>query len=375
MATILISDERPQRRRYLSTLLDHQGHRVLEAGSGQEALARTRSTHPDLVLVNLLMPHPGGYQFLRQLRLEPGLELPRVLFVAAPYMESEARLLARSCGASSVVADGADAGTLLAAVDAALAGPPPAAAEALAEDVDGDSLYPMLRRLYGRVNELETFNARLERRAAVGAALLQVARSALDREVSKRLWTEQDMSQENQRLRRQSLRDPLTGLYNRRYLEESLAREESRAQRSGRPLGMMMIDIDHFKRCNDTHGHAVGDAVLRAVSRFMESLARAEDILCRYGGEEFVLVMTNTDLEMLRQRAEALRRGVSALSIGHREGGIGRITLSIGLAVFPEHGHSAAAVLQAADAALYEAKSGGRDRIVVSGAGARQASA
>lgn len=367
MATIMISDDRPQKRLYLATLLDREGHRVLEAGSGEESLATARSTCPDLVLVNVLMPHPGGYQFLRHLRSDPGISLPRVVFLAAPYMENEAQRLAQACGVSRVVADSAGAEELLAAIDASLAEPPPAAAAAPAADVDGDSLFPMVSRLYGRVTELETFNARLERTAAVGAALLQVARSALDREISKRLWTEQDMTQENHRLRKQSIRDPLTGLYNRRYLEESLAREESRAHRSGRPLGMMMIDIDHFKRCNDTFGHAVGDAVLRAVSRFMESLARAEDILCRYGGEEFVLVMTNTDQEMLCQRAEALRAGVPKLRIEHEQRPIGPITLSIGLAVFPDNGHSAGAVLRAADAALYDAKTSGRDRIVVSG--------
>lgn len=175
------------------------------------------------------------------------------------------------------------------------------------------------------------------------------------------------MTEENQRLRTQSVRDPLTGLYNRRYLEASIAREESRSRRSGQPLGMMMIDIDHFKHCNDSFGHAAGDAVLGAVSRYMESHSRSEDILCRYGGEEFVLFMMNTRQEKLQQRAESLRNGVPQLKIEHEQRPIGPITLSIGLAVFPDNGDNLPAVLRAADAALYDAKRAGRNRVVVSG--------
>ncbi|MDP1524986.1 MAG: GGDEF domain-containing protein [Rhodocyclaceae bacterium] len=205
---------------------------------------------------------------------------------------------------------------------------------------------------------------------AACSAHLDVARSALDREVSKRLGAERDMSEENQRLRTQSVRDPvrdpLTGLHNRRYLEASIPREESRSRRSGEPLGMMMIDIDHFKRCNDTFGHAAGDAVLGAVSRYMKSHARSEDILCRYGREAFVLFMTNTRQDKLCQRAETLRSGVPQLHIEHEQRPVGPITLSIGLAVFPENGDTLPAVLRAADTALYDAKRGGHDRVVIS---------
>lgn len=202
---------------------------------------------------------------------------------------------------------------------------------------------------------------------AACSAHLEVARSALDREVSKRLGAERDMSEENQRLRTNSVRDPLTGLYNRRYLEASIAREESRARRSGQPLGMMMIGIDHFKRCNDTFGHAAGDVVLAAIGRYMESHSRSEDILCRYGGQEFVLFMTNTRQDELRQRAETLRSGVPQLHIEHEKHPVGPITLSIGLAVFPDNGDNLQTVLRAADAALCDARRGGRDRVVVSG--------
>jgi diguanylate cyclase (GGDEF)-like protein len=374
MATILICDDRPQIRHHLAGVLAREGHRVLEAGSGVAALEMTRTAaRPELVLVNVLMPPPGGYQFIRQLHLEPGRPLLPVVFITVPYMESEVRMLARACGISHVVADTTDNAALLAAIAAALAESPKQLEEVSGKDVDSDSLYPMLNRLYGRVTELEAFNAHLERSTEVNAAQLKVVRSALDREVFKRLGGEQEMAQENEMLRTQSIRDPLTGLYNRRYLEESINREEYRSRRSGKPLGMMMIDIDHFKRCNDTFGHAAGDAVLGAVSRYMESHARAEDILCRYGGEEFVLVMTNTEQTKLRQRAEALHAGVPQLRIEHDQRPVGPITLSIGLAVFPENGDDVRTVLQAADAALYRAKSSGRDRIVVSGVDTHEA--
>src|SRR5439155_3673931 len=194
---------------------------------------------------------------------------------------------------------------------------------------------------------------------------LEVARSALEQEVTKRLWAERELTQANLRLHDRAVRDALTGLYNRGYLEESLDREESRARRSNQSLGVMMIDIDHFKRCNDTFGHAAGDEVLRSVSRYIQSLARAEDIFCRYGGEEFLLLMTNTSPETMWERAEGLRQGVQKLRIEHDGRRIGPITLSAGVALFPQHGAHGGEVLQVADAALYRAKEAGRNRVVI----------
>jgi diguanylate cyclase (GGDEF)-like protein len=164
------------------------------------------------------------------------------------------------------------------------------------------------------------------------------------------------------------VRDPLTGLFNRRYLEESLEREVARAKRSGTPLGIMMIDIDHFKRINDTFGHAAGDAVLAAVSRRMQSMTRVEDILCRYGGEEFVLVMTAASLDTIRERAEMLREGVRRLNIGFEGQHIGHVTISVGIAVHPDHGETGSQAMEAADTALYRAKQSGRNRTMIASA-------
>lgn len=171
-------------------------------------------------------------------------------------------------------------------------------------------------------------------------------------------------------LRIQSIRDPLTGLFNRRYMEESLERELRRVTRKQSSLGVIMVDIDHFKQFNDTFGHATGDNLLRELGTFLNANVRGEDIACRYGGEEFALIMTEASLEIIRERAEKLREGVKHINIHSLGQTSGTITISLGVAIFPQHGSSGEAVLQAADAALYKAKAEGRDRVVVVGQGA-----
>jgi diguanylate cyclase (GGDEF)-like protein/PAS domain S-box-containing protein len=162
----------------------------------------------------------------------------------------------------------------------------------------------------------------------------------------------------------QSIRDPLTGLYNRRYMEEALKQQMSRVTRQLHPLGIVMIDIDHFKRFNDTYGHAAGDALLRELGEFLQTRVRSEDIACRYGGEEFTLILPDASLEAAQQRAEGLRQEVRQLQVqagqAHEV-----ITLSLGVAIYPQHGDTIETVLQAADSALYRAKQEGRDRVVV----------
>jgi len=166
-------------------------------------------------------------------------------------------------------------------------------------------------------------------------------------------------------LRWQSIRDPLTGLFNRRYLEESLDREIRRAIRTRRPLSILMIDLDHFKEFNDTHGHEAGDLVLAAVGGLLQSRTRVEDIACRFGGEEFALILPDAHLEFALKRAEDLREEVKQLHVHYRGQPLGKVTLSLGLSSYPEHGNSEVELLRIADAALYRAKSGGRDRVVV----------
>jgi diguanylate cyclase (GGDEF)-like protein/PAS domain S-box-containing protein len=169
-------------------------------------------------------------------------------------------------------------------------------------------------------------------------------------------------------LRTQSIKDPLTGLYNRRYLEEMLEREIRRAVRAGQSLGILMLDLDHFKKFNDTYGHDAGDTVLREASSFFIKSIRVEDIVCRFGGEEFVIILPTADLNAARGRAERIRSKVCELTVLHQGVSLGRITVSVGVAGLPLHGTSSKELLEAADAALYRAKREGRDRVVVADA-------
>ena len=169
-------------------------------------------------------------------------------------------------------------------------------------------------------------------------------------------------------LHNQSIRDPLTGLFNRRYLEEVLQKESDRAVKEQHPLSIIMLDVDRFKRFNDTFGHDAGDAVLRELAIFLQSNLQGADIACRYGGEELTLILPETQLEQARVRAEQLRQGVKHLSLQHRGQDLGTMTLSLGVACFPEHGTKGNLVMQAADAALYRAKSQGRDRVAIASA-------
>jgi diguanylate cyclase (GGDEF)-like protein/PAS domain S-box-containing protein len=166
-------------------------------------------------------------------------------------------------------------------------------------------------------------------------------------------------------LRSQSIRDPLTGLFNRRYMEESFERELRRAARNSQPVALVMLDIDNFKQFNDTFGHQAGDTLLRALGDFVLQRTRGQDVACRYGGEEFAIVLADATAEAACKRIEILREELKQLSVQHAGQVLGRISFSIGIAVFPDHGATVEELLHAADRALYRAKAKGRDRVVL----------
>jgi diguanylate cyclase (GGDEF)-like protein len=171
-----------------------------------------------------------------------------------------------------------------------------------------------------------------------------------------------------EKLKDQTMRDPLTGLFNRRFLEESLNREISRARRAGEVVGVIMIDIDNFKLFNDTYGHPAGDEALRMLGGYLKAQIRPGDIPARYGGEEFTLIMPGASAAIVQARAEKLRTGFCNMQVkmsDTRSNG-GTISLSCGVATFPEHGDTLQELLQAADVALYQAKRAGKDRVVLS---------
>ena len=164
-----------------------------------------------------------------------------------------------------------------------------------------------------------------------------------------------------ERLRNQALRDPLTGLYNRRFLEEMIERLAHDAERKRTPLAALMLDLDHFKTLNDQFGHATGDAVLRQVSNTIMASLRVTDVACRYGGEELAILMPDTSLEQAMVKAEQIRAAITDMS---RDGRVPPVSASIGIASTPETSVRAADLIAAADAALYLAKQQGRDRVV-----------
>jgi diguanylate cyclase (GGDEF)-like protein/PAS domain S-box-containing protein len=166
-------------------------------------------------------------------------------------------------------------------------------------------------------------------------------------------------------LRQQAMHDPLTGLYNRRFMEEALEREMLRARRHGSTVGIIMADLDYFKRFNDTYGHEAGDLLLKAVGDFLKGHIRGGDIACRYGGEEFILILPESPLETNVARAEKMLHGMQQVKVFYESQVLGPVTLSFGVAVFPQHGDTPGALMRAADMALYQAKQGGRNRVCV----------
>ena len=189
-----------------------------------------------------------------------------------------------------------------------------------------------------------------------GARALEQANDVLRQQLD-------EINRLQEQLREQAHRDPLTGQYNRRYLDATLQRELLRCAREGHPLSLLMVDIDHFKAINDTHGHPVGDEVLRQMGLILATHARSHDVVCRYGGEEFLLMLPQLPLTQALLRAEQLRRAVS----GHTfltDAGEVAVTLSVGVACYPDHGHTVDELLRNTDHALYQAKREGRNRVI-----------
>ncbi|WP_129677519.1 GGDEF domain-containing protein [Candidatus Chloroploca sp. Khr17] len=166
-------------------------------------------------------------------------------------------------------------------------------------------------------------------------------------------------------LQERSVRDHLTGLYNRRYLDETLIREIKQAESQRSSIGIIMLDIDHFKQFNDELGHSAGDTVLMALGDHLSKCVREYDIACRYGGEEFVLVLPRTELEVTKKRAEYVRQTTSNLEVKYNAKRLKPITISLGVAAYPHHGMNSGEILRSVDSALLAAKEYGRNRVEV----------
>lgn len=198
------------------------------------------------------------------------------------------------------------------------------------------------------------------------AVKLHEARAALQRNEQELKRQLHEISVLQTRLREQANRDPLTGLHNRRYFDDTLQRELLRCEREQKPLAVIMLDIDHFKRINDEHGHQAGDEVLKMLSDILVDQVRGSDVASRYGGEEFMLLLPGADADVAAERVQRCRLRFGEARVTFDDEPIGT-TLSAGIASYPQHGRSAAELIRASDLALYQAKALGRNCVVVSG--------
>ncbi|MEM8533410.1 MAG: GGDEF domain-containing protein [Chloroflexota bacterium] len=201
---------------------------------------------------------------------------------------------------------------------------------------------------------------------------LQTANTQLDAANATLYHTNQQLDAANNSLRDLALRDPLTGLFNRRYVDETLDLEIYRAQRSGLPIGVLLIDLDYFKQVNDTYGHDAGDTLLQVVADVLQDQVRSGDIVARYGGEEFLMVLPGIPYPPLAERADRIRVAIQRLQVVHAGQDLGQRSCSIGVALYPDHGPESTTIIKAADDALYAAKAAGRNQVVVATALAAQ---
>jgi diguanylate cyclase (GGDEF)-like protein/PAS domain S-box-containing protein len=183
------------------------------------------------------------------------------------------------------------------------------------------------------------------------------------RDISERKQAQDALLKNQELLLEQSVRDHLTGLFNRRYMEETLERELLRCSRKHISLGIIMLDVDDFKQFNDTYGHAVGDVILRELGSLLTQYVRGEDVACRYGGDEFLIILPDVSQEITRERAELLCEHARNINVQIDGQSVETITLSLGVVVFPKDGSTNDIILQAADRALYRAKNEGRNRV------------
>ncbi len=315
-------------------MLKEHGYTVRATTSGASALKSVQISPPDIILLDISMPDMNGYDVCQHLKQDPQTQHIPVIFISA-MDEVMNKVEAFKSGGVDYVTKPFHVEEVLVRINTHL------------------SLRQMQR-------QLQQQNAQLQEQI-----IERTRAEATLRDVNEQLVTlVERLECMRDQLREQSIRDPLTNLFNRRYLHEILEREISRSLRHSQEIGFIMLDIDHFKQYNDTYGHDGGDTLLRHMSAFLQQHIRTEDIACRYGGEEFLLVLPGACLDHSRRRAENLCASMRNITIDHRGQLLGTITASFGVAGFPYHGTSAADVIRAADQALYRAKRNGRNRVV-----------
>lgn len=312
---ILVVDDEAITRRRLQKLLAATGHFVTTAEDGREGLRLALDTDQQLIISDWKMPEMDGLELCRALRrTEAGRRMYVIMLTGC---EDDADLV-----------------------------------QAFKAGADDYVVKPFRPRVF-------------EARLRAGIRVLQLQKElALDKEKIDRYAKE--LASANRVLHKAALTDALTGLPNRRYLIERLGQEWAEATRHDRPLACLMLDVDHFKRFNDTHGHDIGDEVLRNTAIVLRKSCRGYDVLCRYGGEEFVVVCPGADLDAAHKIAERVRAAIETNTVTTGNGLRLRVTISIGVAANSGNVPDADALVKAADDALYTAKDAGRNRVVAS---------
>jgi two-component system cell cycle response regulator len=303
---VLVVDDLPDNVEILRARLESRGYEVVTASNGEEALSAVHSAPPQLILCDVMMPGIDGYEVARRLKRDESLPFIPIILVTA-LGETEHIVQGLNTGADDYISKPYHFQELEARVRAML----------------------RIKRLQ---DELDQKNRELE-----------VA---------------------NKRLRKLSITDGLTGLYNHRHVHELLRDEFERSRRSEEPLAVCMLDLDRFKAVNDTYGHPTGDVILYETARILDETAREIDMVGRYGGEEFIAILPNTDEDEAGRFAERVRRAVEEYLFRDEENEI-RMTCSLGVASFPARGvDEPEELLKKADEALYQAKGSGRNRVV-----------
>ena len=306
-ANILIVDDRASNIDLLHHMLQSAGYTSVASTSDPfEVCNLHRANQYDLILLDLQMPGMNGFQVMEGLK---EIELEGYLPVLVITGQPEYKLRALQLGAKDVISKPFEK-------------------------------FEILARIY---NMLEI--------------------RLLNREARNQSKTLEQLVQD---LQKQIITDPLTNLFNRRFLQEYLPREIAKARRNGGSLAVLMIDLDFFKKINDIFGHEAGDVVLKDVSALLKDCIRESDVACRYGGEEFVLVLSDASPDGARKKAESIQNAVMGLTLTIRQKSLGRVSTSIGVAIYPDHGADMDLLLRAADEALYEAKENGRNCVVMS---------
>ncbi|MGQ9558965.1 MAG: diguanylate cyclase [Candidatus Oleimicrobiaceae bacterium] len=309
-ARILIVDDVTANLELLKGHLAAEGYQILVAHSGQEALEVVEREVPDLVLLDVVMPHMDGFEVCRRLKASTATYFVPVIMVTA-LDEVEYKVLGMRAGADDFVTKPFNKTELLVRIKSLL------------------RIKQLHEQLERKIRELEEAQAQL---------------------------------------REMAITDGLTGLYNYRYFKEQLSHEVDRAARHQECFSLIMLDIDHFKHYNDTHGHLAGDEVLKALARLLRDNVRKIDVAARYGGEEFALILVQTPKQASGVVARKLQALVEEFPFAHREEQPqGRLTISMGVATYPEDANSAEELIAVADRRLYRAKAEGRNRVIMRG--------